>query len=57
VTPQQLKIKRQFLGLTQEELAKMFLITARTIRNYETGATVIPKTFEMALNALELERK
>jgi transcriptional regulator with XRE-family HTH domain len=57
MTPQQLKIKRQFLGLTQEELAKMFLITARTIRNYETGATVIPKTFEMALNALELERK
>lgn len=57
MTGQELKLKREFLNLTQIEMARKFAITERTIRNYETDATPIPKTFEMALTALELEEK
>jgi transcriptional regulator with XRE-family HTH domain len=57
MTPQELKHKRLFMNLTQKQLADKFCITERTIRNYESGATEIPRTVEMALSALELERK
>lgn len=53
----ELKSKREFLNLTQRQLAEKFWVTERTIRNYESEATPIPKTFEMALTALELEEK
>lgn len=57
MTGEELKRKREFLNLTQIEMAKKFAITERTVRNYETNTTPIPKTFEMALTALELEQK
>lgn len=57
MTGQELKSKREFLNMTQKQLAQKFWVTERTIRNYETDSTPIPKTFEMALTALELEEK
>lgn len=57
MSPQELRNKREFLNMTQKQLADRFCITERTIRNYETGATDIPRTVEMALSALELEEK
>jgi transcriptional regulator with XRE-family HTH domain len=57
MTPQELRNKREFLNMTQKQLAERFCITERTIRNYESGATEIPRTVEMALSALELEEK
>jgi len=57
MTPQELKHKRLFMNLTQKQLADKFCITERTIRNYESGATEIPRTVVMALSALELEKK
>jgi transcriptional regulator with XRE-family HTH domain len=57
MSPQELRSKREFMNLTQKQLADRFCITERTIRNYETGATDIPRTVEMALSALELEEK
>lgn len=57
MSPQELRNKREFLNLTQKQLADKFCITERTVRNYETGATDIPRTVEMALSALELEEK
>ena len=57
MTPQELKHKRLFMNLTQKQLADKFCITERTMRNYESGATEIPRTVEMALSALELEQK
>jgi transcriptional regulator with XRE-family HTH domain len=57
MTPQELKHKRLFMNLTQKQLADKFCITERTIRNYESGATEIPRTVVMALSALELEQK
>jgi len=53
----ELKRKREFLNMTQKQLAEKFWVAERTIRNYESEATPIPKTFEMALTALELEEK
>ena len=57
MSPQELKNKRLFMNLTQKQLADKFCITERTIRNYESGATEIPRTVVMALSALELEEK
>lgn len=57
MSPQELRNKRELMNLTQKQLADRFCITERTIRNYETGATDIPRTVEMALSALELEEK
>jgi transcriptional regulator with XRE-family HTH domain len=57
MSPQELRNKRLFMNLTQKQLADKFCITERTIRNYESGATEIPRTVEMALSALELEQK
>lgn len=57
MSPQELRNKRLFMNLTQKQLADKFCITERTIRNYESGATEIPRTVEMALSALELEEK
>ena len=57
MSPQELRNKREFLNMTQKQLADRFCITDRTIRNYESGATDIPRTVEMALSALELEEK
>ena len=53
----QLKERRIFLAMTQAELANRFGLSDRTIRNYESGATPIPTTFKMAMDALELEEK
>jgi len=57
MSPQELRNKRLFMNLTQKQLADKFCITERTIRNYESGATEIPRTVVMALSALELEEK
>jgi len=57
MTADELKEKRIFLGLTQAKLATKFGLTERTIRNYENGATQIPRTFIMAFEAMELEEK
>ncbi len=57
MSPQELRNRREFMNLTQKQLADRFCITERTIRNYETGATDIPRTVQMALSALELEEK
>ena len=57
MSPQELRNRREFMNLTQKQLADRFCITERTVRNYETGATEIPRTVEMALSALELEEK
>ena len=61
MTADELKERRIFLTLTQAQLANRFGLSDRTIRNYESkwedGATPIPKTFEIAMDALELEEK
>ncbi len=49
----ELKKRRERLGLTQSEFAGEIGVTATTISRYETGLTQIPKSMELILEALE----
>jgi transcriptional regulator with XRE-family HTH domain len=57
MTGDELKKRREFMNLTQAELARKFFVSAQTISNYENERSPVPKTFEMALKALELEER
>ena len=50
---EKLKQRRENLGLTQDEFAKMIGLTATTISRYETGLVDIPKYMDFVLEALE----
>ena len=43
---------REYLGLSQRDLARELGITERTVRNYEVGKIEVPKTIILALQAL-----
>jgi transcriptional regulator with XRE-family HTH domain len=49
----ELKKRRERLGLTQTEFAETIGLTATSISRYETGLTAIPKSMELILEALE----
>jgi transcriptional regulator with XRE-family HTH domain len=51
------KRKRMSLGLTQVELAEILDVKSNTVSRYETGLLNIPKTVELALEALERRQK
>lgn len=53
MTGKEFKIKRVTLDLTQAELGKELDISSNTISRYETEDLLIPKTVELALEALE----
>ncbi len=53
MTGKDFKIKRVTLGLSQKDLADKFGIQPNTISRYETGDLTIPKTVELAFNAIE----
>jgi transcriptional regulator with XRE-family HTH domain len=57
VTADELKRKRERLGLTQAELAKRLGITKITILRYENGQTEIPRVVELAMKEIERELK
>ncbi len=48
-----LKQRRERLGLTQVDFAKVVGITATSVSRYETGAIKIPKYMDLVLEALE----
>ncbi len=49
----ELKKRRERLGLTQSVLAETIGVTATTISRYETGSTPIPAHMNLVLEALE----
>lgn len=49
----ELKKRRERLGLTQTSFAETIGISANTVSRYETGAMVIPKNMGLILEALE----
>lgn len=53
MTPKEFKIKRVTLDLTQSQLAEQLGLQGNTISRYETGDLPIPKTVELAIEALE----
>ncbi|HEY8563574.1 MAG TPA: helix-turn-helix transcriptional regulator [Pyrinomonadaceae bacterium] len=54
---EELKRRRERLGLTQAEFAAAVGVTSTTVSRYETGQqSPIPKLIELALEALEARR-
>jgi transcriptional regulator with XRE-family HTH domain len=52
----ELRKRRERLGLTQTSFADTIGISANTVSRYETGSMVIPKSMELILEALEKRR-
>lgn len=52
MTPTELKTARERMGISQEGLAKIIGIHPRTLRRYETGYYLIPKTVALLVGYL-----
>jgi transcriptional regulator with XRE-family HTH domain len=50
---EQLKKRRERLGLTQSELAEILGFASNTVSGYETGRLEVPKFMELVLEALD----
>ena len=57
MTGEELKHRREMLGHTQQSFAQLLGLARRTVQYYESGEHDIPRTVELALQALELEQK
>lgn len=55
--PEEMKQRREALGLTQAQLARELGLDSITVSRYERGVLSIPKTVELALELIELRRK
>lgn len=55
--PEELKRRREALGLTQEQLARELEVTTMTVSRWERGVHDIPNYIGLALEALEKRRK
>lgn len=53
ISPAELRVKREFLGLTGEWFAEAFEIQARTFRRWEAGDAPMPAGIESVLLAVE----
>lgn len=53
MTKEELKKRRERLGLTQSEFADVLGFASNTVSGYETGRTEIPKFLELVLESLE----
>jgi transcriptional regulator with XRE-family HTH domain len=54
---EELKRRRENLGLTQEQLARELDVTVLTVSRWERGVYPVPKHIELAVEALEKRRK
>lgn len=52
----ELKQRRERLGLTQVQLAETLGYASNTVSRYETGTLEIPKYMELVLEALEVRQ-
>jgi len=57
VKAEELKLRREMLGMTQQKFAERLGLARRTVQYYESGELDIPRTVKLALQALELEYK
>lgn len=53
---EELKKRRERLGLTQTDLADVLGFASNTVSGYETGRLEIPKFMDLVLEALEARR-
>ena len=57
MTASELRHRREMLGMTQQQFAERLGLARRTVQYYESGELAIPRTVQLALQSLELERK
>lgn len=53
----ELKQRREALGLTQEQLARELDVTTMSVSRWERGVYPIPHYIELALEAIEMRRR
>ena len=53
---EELKKRRERIGLTQSDLAEIVGVASNTLSGYETGRTEIPKYMDLVLEALEARK-
>jgi len=57
LTPNQIKSMRELLGITERELAQRLGVSIGTMRNYESGFTVMTRTNQRSLERMVHSRK
>lgn len=55
--PEELRRRREALGLTQEQLARELDVTTMSVSRWERGVYQIPHYIELALEAIEMRRR
>ena len=55
--PEELKRRREALGLTQEQLARELAVAVMTVSRWERGVNPIPYHIALALEAIEARRR
>ncbi len=55
--PEELKRRREALGLTQEQFARELDVTTMSVSRWERGVYPIPHYIELALEAIEMRRR
>lgn len=53
MTPAELRVVREFLGLTPEALASLLKVSARTVRHWEAGKYAIPDGVRLEVEGAE----
>ena len=53
MTKEELKQRRERLGLTQADFAKILGVASNTVSRYETGLVDVPEWLELVLETLE----
>ena len=57
MTASELRHRREMLSMTQQQFAERLGLSRRTVQYYESGQLAVPRTVQLALQALELEHK
>ena len=55
--PEELKQRREALGMTQDDLARELGVKMMTVSRWERGVYPIPRHIELAIEAIEMRRK
>jgi DNA-binding XRE family transcriptional regulator len=55
--PEEMRRKRERLGLTQEELAKRLGVQRLSVIRWENGQTKISKSIDLAIRQIETQEK
>jgi transcriptional regulator with XRE-family HTH domain len=54
--PEELKLRRESIGLTQSQLARELDVDVITVSRWERGVHPVPRYIELALEAIEMRR-